>query len=88
MNLFITQNSYYFVHRHFIQLFDNENALSKLENFISSNGAKHYNLNINKEKIILIKTSKELIFKKHLSINGQKIIIFKPDFSVFWRVAG
>jgi len=70
------------------QLFDNENALSKLENFISSNGAKHYNLNINKEKIILIKTSKELIFKKHLSINGQKIIIFKPDFSVFWRVAG
>ncbi len=26
MNLFITQNSYYFVHRHFIQLFDNEKS--------------------------------------------------------------
>lgn len=26
MNLFITQNSYYFVHRHFIQLFDKEKS--------------------------------------------------------------
>ena len=69
------------------QLFDNENALTQLENFISKNGAKHYNLNINKEKITLIKSSQNLIFKKYLDVNEQKIRIFEPDFLVFWKVA-
>ena len=69
------------------QLFDNENALPQLENFISKNGAKHYNLNINKEKITLIKSSQNLIFQKYLDVNEQKIKIFEPDFLVFWKVA-
>jgi dihydroorotase len=69
------------------QLFDNENALTQLENFISKNGAKHYNLNINKEKITLIKSSKNLVFKKYLDVNEQKIKIFDPGFLVFWKVA-
>ena len=69
------------------QLFDNENALPQLEYFISKNGAKHYDLNINKEKITLIKSSQNLIFKKYLDVNEQKIKIFEPDFLVFWKVA-
>ena len=69
------------------QLFDNENALLQLENFISKNGAKHYNLDINKEKITLIKSSQPLSFKTHLDIDEHKIEIFKPDFSVFWNIA-
>ncbi len=69
------------------QLFDNENALSQLESFISKRGAKHYNLKINKQKIILIKSSQNLIFKKYLNFNEQKIKIFEPDFLVFWKVA-
>tara|TARA_B110000003_G_scaffold120869_1_gene123311 strand:+ start:748 stop:1788 length:1041 start_codon:yes stop_codon:yes gene_type:complete len=68
------------------QLFDNENALSQLENFISKHGAKHYNLQINKEKITLIKSSENLIFKKYLNVKEQKIKIFEPDFHVFWKV--
>ena len=69
------------------QIFDNQNALPQLENFISKNGAKHYNLNINKEKVTLIKSSRNLIFKKFLNVNEQKIKIFEPDFLVFWTVA-
>ena len=69
------------------QLFDNENALPQLENFTSKNGAKHYNLGINKEKITLIKSNQNLIFKKYLNVNEQKIKIFEPDFLVFWKVA-
>ena len=68
------------------QLFDNKNALYQLENFISKHGALHYNLNINKEKIKLVRSSKELIFKKFININKEKIKIFEPDFPVFWRV--
>ncbi len=69
------------------QLFDNENALPQLENFISKNGAKHYHLEVNKEKITLIKSSQNLTFKKYLNVNDQKIKIFEPDFPVFWKVA-
>jgi dihydroorotase len=69
------------------QLFDNENALPQLENFISKHGAKHYNLNINIEKITLIKLNQNLIFDKYLNVNEQKIKIFEPDFLVFWKVA-
>ncbi len=69
------------------QLFDNESALPQLENFISKNGAKHYNLDINKEKITLIKSSQNLFFEKYLDVNEQKIKIFDPEFHVFWKVA-
>ena len=37
------------------QIFDDEDKLSNLETFVSKNGAKHYNLDQNKEKIKLIK---------------------------------
>jgi len=68
------------------QLFDNEDALPQLENFISKHGAKHYNLKVNKEKITLIKSSQNIPFKKYLNVNKKKIKIFEPDFSVFWNV--
>ena len=69
------------------QLFDNENALHNLEKFTSINGAKHYDLNTNKEKITLIKSSENLIFKEYLNVKKQKIKIFEPDFLVYWKVA-
>ena len=68
------------------QIFDNQNALPQLENFISKHGAKHYNLKFNKEKITLIKSSQNLIFKEYLNVKEQKIKIFKPNFLVFWKV--
>ena len=68
------------------QLFDDENALPQLEGFISKHGAKHYNLEINKEKITLVKSSQNVIFKKYLNVNKQEIKIFEPDFLVFWKV--
>ena len=69
------------------QLFDNENALSNLEKFISRNGAKHYDVKINNKKILLTKSHEALSFKEYLHVEEQKIKIFKPDFLVFWRVA-
>ena len=69
------------------QLFDDEKALTNLEKFVSRNGANHYNLNINKEKIRLIKSSQELSFQDHIDVEKYKIKIFKPNFPIFWRVA-
>ena len=68
------------------QIFDNENSLDKIENFLSKNGALHYKLKLNKEKLSLVKLKEKLVFKKHLNIKKDKIKIFEPNFSVFWKV--
>ena len=68
------------------QIFENEQSISKLEKFVSINGANHYNLRLNVEKIKLFKSSEPLIFNKMLSINKQNIDIFDPGFCVFWEV--
>ena len=68
------------------QIFDNNKKISNLENFVSRNGAKHYNLNNNQEKIIMIKSKQALFFQKNLVVNQQKIKIFEPNFPVFWKV--
>ena len=63
-----------------------EKVLSNLEKFVSINGAKHYDLNNNKEKITLFKSKHNLIFKKYINVNEQKIRVFEPDFPIFWHV--
>ncbi len=69
------------------QLFDNENSLSQLENFTSINGAKHYNLKLNKEKIKLTKSETPITFEKTLKVNKDHINIFNPNFDVYWKVS-
>ena len=68
------------------QIFDNENSILNLEKFISINGSKHYGLKINKNKIKLVKKTTPLKFKKSISLKNQEIIIFNPEFSVFWEI--
>ena len=68
------------------QIFDDQNSIHKFENFVSKNGANHYKLNFNKEKIKIIKSKQELIFKKFLIIKKDKIMNFQPNFPVFWTV--
>jgi len=69
------------------QIFDDNNSIKNLEKFISKNGALHYNLNINKEKIRLFKTPKNLFFKKFINVNEYKIKNFEPNFPVFWNIS-
>ena len=68
------------------QIFDDQKSINSLENFISINGAIHYGIKPNKDKIKLIKSSKNVVFNKYLNINEEKIKIFNPNFPVFWRV--
>ena len=68
------------------QIFDNENSIKNLENFTSKNGAKHYNLPINKEKIKIRKFNNKVILKKYINFDQKKIRIFEPDFPIFWEM--
>ena len=70
-----------------IQLFDNENKLKNLENFISKNGCSHYSLKINREKVCYVKFNEPIKFPKYLRIDtNNKVRVFKPPFEVFWKL--
>ena len=68
------------------EIFDREKCIKMLEKFVSINGAKHYDCEINKEKIKLKKMKNPLISKKYLKIGADRIVIFEPDFPIFWEV--
>ena len=68
------------------QLFDDENSLHSLEKFVSINGARHYNLKINEEKIKLIKSKMPIKFREKLKFNEHSINIFNPNYPIFWQV--
>ena len=66
------------------QIFDQNNSLDKLESFTSLNGPKHYGLNSNKAKIKLFKSTNPISFLKSIRINDNKIVIFNPDYDIFF----
>jgi dihydroorotase len=68
------------------EIFDKNGKIEMLEKFTSINGAKHYNLNLNKETIKLKKLKSPIIFKNSLKIKTTEIIIFEPNFPVFWQI--
>ena len=68
------------------QIFDDNRALSNLQKFTSINGAKHYKLRLNKERIKLKKKLDPIKFQKSLIIKNNSLNIFLPDFPVYWSV--
>ena len=68
------------------EIFDNQNSLEKLESFVSLNGPKHYNLKPNQDKIKLVKSNEPIELKSSLKYNNNEIVIFRPDFPIFWNV--
>ena len=68
------------------QIFDDKCALNKLETFISKNGAKHYKLPYNKEKIKLKKKLNPITLNDNLVYKNIKIKIFNPEFPIYWNI--
>ena len=67
-------------------IFEEQNALNKLELFTSINGAKFYGKNINPDKIKIVKKDKPTSFPKKISTPSGKITVFKPNFKTKWQV--
>ena len=68
------------------QIFDDHNKLDLLEHFISFNGALHYEMPANTQKIKLGKQKEPIKFSKYLNLGKNKIKIFRPNFDVFWEI--
>ena len=68
------------------QIFENNQKLHMLENFISINGAVHYELPLNSQKIRLKKVKSPIDFPEKLNIKKFQVKVFKPNFNVFWQI--
>ncbi len=68
------------------QIFENCKSLENLESFVSRNGAMHYQLDFNKEKIILQKLDEELIFENTIKYGSEEVTVFQPEFPVYWKI--
>lgn len=69
---------------HYAQVFEEENALDKLEAFASINGPKFYQLPINKDHIILIKNEQQVPEK--IIDKGLSIVPFKAGELLAWQL--
>jgi dihydroorotase len=67
-------------------LFEKNCSLKNLEKFTSINGAKHYNLSINKKKLKLIKSKEPIKLLEDIYTNKGNIKIFQPPFKIYWKV--
>ena len=69
----------------YTQVFDEEDALDKLEQFTSLNGANFYQLAINKNQITLEKRPVDHV--DYLTVSeGETVKIFVPDDGIQWQI--
>ena len=68
------------------QVFENQNALERLEGFTSLNGAKFYGMAPNKTRIRLKRQSTPIVQDDKLETPDGPLTIFDPRFELFWHV--
>jgi dihydroorotase len=67
-------------------VFEQENALDKLEAFTSLNGAAFYGLAPNPQKTKLVKKANPVEYPKTIQIGQETLTIFDPRFPIYWHV--
>lgn len=68
------------------QVFENADALDKLESFVSHNGSAFYELPVNQEKITLQRHSTAQAVPEAVETSMGRITSFDPMLDVFWSV--
>ncbi|ANG63171.1 dihydroorotase [Marinobacterium aestuarii] len=67
-------------------VFEQENALDKLEAFTSLNGPAFYGLEPNSDYLLLEKTTEAQPLPANVEAQGESILVFDPGFALHWRV--
>jgi len=70
----------------YAQVFMEENALDKLEAFVSLNGPAWYGLQPNEEKITLVKREDAITFPSKIETGAGPVTVFDPMFPLHWDV--
>ena len=67
-------------------VFENEDALDRLEAFASLNGPAWYGLPPNEEMVTLIKRDKAIDYPKRRETGAGPVTVFDPKFPLFWEI--
>lgn len=67
-------------------VFEDEDALDKLEAFASLNGPAFYNKPVNKETITLVKRDEAVVFPEKIKTGDGDVTVFDPMFPIHWEV--
>lgn len=67
-------------------VFEQEDALDKLEAFVSLNGPAWYGLSPNETRITLVKRETPVEFPKRIETGAGSVTVFDPMFPLFWTV--
>jgi dihydroorotase len=67
-------------------VFEQENALDKLEAFASLNGPTWYDLPVNEERITLVKRNEPVSFPAKIETGAGSVTVFDPMFPLHWDV--
>lgn len=68
------------------QVFEAEDALDKLEGFLSLNGPAYYGLPVNNEQITLVKTDQPLDLATEYKDLSGALTVFDPLTPLYWRI--
>lgn len=68
------------------QVFEQENALDKLESFTSLNGPAFYNMPINEQRMALERSETALALPENLKTTEGEITQFDPTIDLYWQV--
>jgi dihydroorotase len=68
------------------QVFEDENALDRLEAFMSLNGAAWYGIAQNEERITLSRRETPIAMAQKLATGAGTVTVFDPMFKQFWEV--
>lgn len=67
-------------------VFEEENALDRLEAFVSLNGAAFYRLPPNEERITLRRQEQPVEMERTVQVGEDTITVFDPMFPIHWKV--
>jgi len=67
-------------------VFEEENALDKLEAFTSLNGPHFYNQPVNQQRLSLVKQAEAVVYPTKFSVDDAEITVFDPGVPLYWRV--
>ncbi len=69
------------------QVFEDQDALDKLELFTSVNGANFYGLPLTEARTRLVKQDSPVNYPQTVDSSGFNVTVFDPGFPLYWKVA-
>lgn len=65
-------------------VFEQEDALDKLEAFASLNGPNFYGLPVNRQRVKFVKQGHPIEYPRQISVQNDHLTVFNPGFPLFW----